>query len=309
VRAVIQINGISNNRPCNVWLKIAEKYGIETIWYDINLDISHINPELLIFQHACHSRPLWNMGIPKDAVIIGSCGDAAAITNTAAAFQNLPMMSALYIEGYDYYDYYDTFSEGANQYAQRLRYFQTCSDNYFEPVVEDKKYDWCFIGQIYPSHEERLKHYRNDIISGLYKALPGYVAGDDKWSDIIGSQCNSRLPQELLNRIYAQSRVVVSVDAHDGNGYTSTRTIEAMYGGHCVCIYDHRGTYGLKQFIQDGIHAFYFDDIEELLGIIDKIKTNPQIAIDMGQAARELVISKGWTYSKWLEGICEEFAV
>ena len=96
------------------------------------------------------------------------------------------------------------------------------------------------------------------------------------------------------------SRAVVSIDAHDGPGYTSTRTIEAMHAGHCVLLYDHAGMSYLKQWVRDGEHVLFFRTPEEFQQKLELVRADPGLGVKIGETARSLVLERGWTASAWM---------
>jgi len=297
-RALVQINRLG---PCPVFEEIAKSLGFEVIWFTPELDPTIIDPHVVILQCAAQWYDLHTLKYDKlQCPIVASCGDASTITNLDAVFNNLDIITHLHVEGYDYFDKYSEWCVQNNKPKYNKLIFQKlCADCQFPYLHLPKKWDWAFAGQVYPAHEERLSHYRNTIIKDLYARNESCFIAGNGWDAIIPRQCQ-HVPQDLLNQYYASSHVVVSIDAHNGSGYTSTRTIESMHAGHCTAIYDHAGMASLKNHIIDGVHAFYFKTVDQLLEIIDSVKHNEPLALGMGKAARELVLRMSWTYTGWV---------
>lgn len=305
-RVAAQINGTP---PCPLWTKVAGS-NVETVWLDCN---PHIPPkidlsshfDLVLIQCAVRWFDLQSLGWDKlTCPIVASVGDASVLCNTEMVFKNLSLLSRLYVEGYDYVEKYLEWCQKHEiiPTPEKLVYQQLCADNHFHPTPKvDKLYDWCFLGQAYPLYDVRLKHYRRDLIPQLLEACPeAYVSGPG-WQDIIGSHWKGDwIDQSLLNGVYSQSRVVVSIDAHDGTGYTSTRTIEAMHAGHCTFIYDHPGMGYFKKFIKDGEHAVYFNSVVDFKDKLQQVKADPQLARRIGAAGRQIVLIQGWTATAWM---------
>lgn len=267
-----------------------------------------LQPDLVIIQCAVRWWDLHSLGWAKlRCPIVASCGDALPLCNTAAVFGNLPLLTRLYVEGYDYIDWhaetvhYPSFEAFQAQHS-KFRYQQLCADIHFQPLPpEPKIYDWCFLGQAYQTYDNRLKHYRRHLIPALLKECPnGYVSGPH-WQEVIGAASRGDwIDQSCLNAIYNKSRVVVSIDAHDGSGYTSTRTIEAMHAGHCTLIYDHPGMDSFKKIVQDGVHALYFCGADDFAEKLKAVKRAPGLAQEVGRAGRALVLDRGWTTAAWM---------
>lgn len=229
--------------------------------------------------------------------VIASCGDAMPLCNLEAVFKNLPLLTRLYVEGRDYIDAY-----GHGPDLHKLHFQKLCADNHFKPLPPaEKLYDWCFLGQAYQLYDQRLKHYRRELIPQLLDLEPnGYVSGPH-WQEVLGDRCRGDwIDQRHLNVIYHMSRAVVSIDAHDGPGYTSTRTIEAMHAGHCALLYDHAGMGYLRQWVRDGEHAMFFRTPHEFRDKLELVRREPEMAAKIGAAARTLVLERGWTASAWM---------
>lgn len=231
--------------------------------------------------------------------IVGSCGDSMALTQTAVLFKNSKLMSKIYVVGQDYIA--DYIRRGGVD-VDKFVYQHLCADNHF-PLNQqiNKSHDWCFIGQVYPEYEERLKHYRNQIVPQILESCPNGVVAGPGWRRILGDKADDRwIDQSFLNDIYAKCHVTVSIDAHDGDGYASTRPIEMMHAGHCVFIYDHPGMRYFKKYFEEGVHAFYFRTAQEFVERLDYIKRTG-VASKVGLAAREVVLNNGWTASAWMK--------
>lgn len=302
MRAIVQIN---NSGPCPAWVELATKHNIETIWFNANLNVEQIQPDLVILQHVVQTHDLAQLGYGQvNCPKIASCGDAMVITSLEPVFHNLEVLTNLDVEGFDYFPAYRTWvqANARQSHEHKLRFFKQCADTLFLPLDATKEYDWIFVGQVYPAYEERLKHTRNDIVRELWRQIPnGLVIGSGGWESIIGSTDPILpVPQSEVNGFYAKSRVVVSVDAHHGDGYTSTRTLEIMHAGHCAFIYDHPGMRPLKAWIRDGEHVFFFATIAEFKEKLAYLKRYPRLGVEMGAAARQLVLNQGWTYTGWL---------
>lgn len=312
MKALLQINGTAN---CPVWEALAAPYRMTTKWLEFNQlnDPEDFEPDLIIVQYLTNFHDLRERGWDRlHCSIFGSCGDALPITNTDVAFLNAnTTLTRLYVEGLDYISAYRDWaiSSDRDPSIEKLRYQKLCADTLFPPIDLPKIYDWVFIGQVYPAYDQRLKHYRNGLIPLLYHQNPnGFIAGSGGWEKLLCLDREVRwIPQAEVNKYYAQSRVVVSIDAHDGSGYTSTRPIEAMHGAHCTFIYDHPGLDYFKKFIRHGHHAFYFKTISDFNTHLDFVKSHPEQAKEIGLAAREVVLRNKWTYSGWLESILTEF--
>jgi hypothetical protein len=300
VRVAVQINGIP---PCPIWSKIAAEQGIDTLWLDSSPHhppILEPNLDLVILQCAVRWFDLAALGwTGVQCPIVASCGDASPLCTTDTVFRNLPLLSRLYVVGYDYFEKYKSWSYGRPTHLHKFRYQHLCADNHFPPLPpEPKLYDWCFLGQVYPAYDVRLKHWRNDLIPQLLAVCPeAYVSGPG-W-EFIGKS-GEWLDQSRLNGIYNQSRAIVSIDAHDGDGYASTRPIEAMHGGHCTLIYKHAGMHSFAEIVKEGEHALYFNDVSEFAAKMAWLRANPTEGQRIGAAARELVIVKGWMASAWM---------
>ncbi len=307
MKIVAQINGIP---PCPIWSKLAKQHNFETIWYECSPhacgeDIVPLKPDLVVIQCAVRWFDLRQLNWDQlNCPIVASCGDALPLTNQEAVFKNVSLLTRLYVEGFDYVEAYEKWCAVHRIIPQteKLVYQQLCADNHFELLPEEPKvWDWCFIGQTYPIYEERLKHYRRQLIPQLLDLCTNAYISGPGWNEIVGDRSRGDwIDQSLLNNIYNKCRVVVSIDAHDGAGYTSTRTIEAMFGGHCALIYDHPGMWYLKNFIIDGVHAFYFKNLEEFKSRLDLVKANPGIALKVGMTGRAKVIELGWTVNSWM---------
>lgn len=302
---VAQLNG---NADRDFWRPIADRYGICTIKFE-DFD-GNINPDMILLQGAAHKYDLNAMGWRKfDCPIIGSCGDAITVTNADVAFNNLSILTVLHVEGLDYMHAYNLWRDRNNKpdFFNKLRFQKLCADRYFEPLLDDRIYDWCFAGQMYNQHDGRYKHYRIGLIQELYsKNQNCIIAGLGDWEKLLNRPV-FHIEQPELNKSYAKSHVVISIDAHNGTGYSSTRTFESMHGKHLTAIYDHDGMGYLKQFIQHGVHAFFFKTTDELLDIIKYVKANPVEAEEIRYAGRKLVLEKGWTASAWFEQSILEF--
>jgi hypothetical protein len=303
MRAIVQINSAV---PCPAWLALAAERGIETVWFTPELNPTQVKPDIVLLQYATQRYDLQALGYSGlSCPIIGSCGDAAVITNLDAVFNNLAYLSRLDVEGYDYFELYQNWrsKHRAADYEYKLRLLKQCADHNFPPLAPvQKKYEWVFIGQVYPDYDCRLKHYRNDVIKELWNNVPGgLVLGCQDWSVILDDPLDRpRVSPTEVNEHYAASRAIVSVDAHDGAGYTSTRTIESMHAGHCAFIYDHPGMAYLKQWIKDGVHAFFFSSVIEFQQKLELVRSSPELSEKIGAAARELVLQQDWTYTGWL---------
>lgn len=298
MKALVQIN---RNGPCPVLEAIAKEHNYNIIWFDHQQNHLDIRPDLVIVQCAVQKHHFHDFGWQNlHCPIIASCGDAATITNLNAVRSNLPILTELYVEGYDYFDYF-------KEYQQKLKFFKICSDTLFYITPNDSpQYDWVYAGQVYPEYDVRLKHYRTEIVPELKKRIPNGLVIGQGWDAYITGTL-PHLPQEQLNQHYANSKIVISIDAHNGAGYTSTRTIEAMWAGCCTFIYDHEGMWYLKQFIEDGIHAYYFKDLDELQTKFELIDNNYEKRQQIGKAAHDLVQQHNWTYSGWLRSIFRKY--
>lgn len=302
MRAAVQINGA---RHCPAWTALAEEKGIETLWIDDSnmIEVPAFNPDLVVVQYFAQSKDLAAHGwCSLKCPVIGVTADAASITNVDGAFNNLHhVLTALYVDGYDYFDRYRECARKRRLPLQeeKLVFQKFCADTLFPPLELPKEYDWTFIGQVYPAYDVRLKHWRNDVVRDLLTRHPnGFVTGSG-WKELLGLDARW-IPQTEVNAYYAKSRVVVSIDAHDGAGYTSTRPIESMHAGHCTFLHDHAGMDCLRDKIVHGQHAFYFRTVDEFSELLELVKGDPELARKVGAAGRELVLSAGWTYTGWL---------
>lgn len=305
----VQINGPRN---CPAWQAIANKHNLKTTWLSDPVQLHEVcNADLIILQHFTQTVNLDQFNFT--GAVIGSCGDAASVTNLDAAFHNLPKLTELYVDGHDYLELYQAMMHAGKApkgQIDKLKYRKTCADSLFQPLASSKLYDWCFIGQVYPAYEQRLNHDRNRIVAELAKQFPAYFIGGSKdWSIITGLDCAGWMPQNELNSIYARSHLILSVDAHHGTGYTSTRPIEVMHAGHCVVMYDHAGMPYFKQFVKHEEQAFYFKTADDFGKCLDFVKSDRLRAEDIGKAARQVILVNGWTHSQWLESLVERFVI
>ncbi len=303
--AVVQLNG---NADRDFWRPIAERHNIHTIKLE-DWD-GHVQPQMILLQGTAHKYDLQAMGWQKyTCPIIGSCGDALTVTNIDTAFNNLHILTVLHVEGMDYFNAYNIWRQKHQKpdFSYKLRFQKLCADKYFEPISGDKKYDWCFAGQMYNQHDGRYKSYRIGLRHELFSRNKNcIIAGLGGWPQLLGVNV-THIEQPELNQEYAKCHVVISIDAHDGLGYSSTRTFEAMHGRHLTAIYDHPGMIYLKEFIHHGVHAYFFKTVEELVNIITHVKMNPTEAEAIRHAGRELVLKMGWTASAWFENSIIEF--
>lgn len=304
-KVAVQINGVP---PCPIWSQIAKEHGVESIFIDYHQSIDLIphRPDLIVTQGWTHTRDFYEMGWDRiGCPIVGSCGDSLALTQLGTLFRNVLLMSRVHVVGQDYIERY--VQSGGTE-VHKFIYQHLCADNHF-PLVDhfEKPYDWCFIGQVYPAHEQRLKHYRNDIIPQLLDVCPNGLVAGPGWKRILGDRAvgGQWIDQSLLNQLYVRCVVTVSIDAHDGAGYASTRPIEMMHAGHCTFIYDHPGMTYFKKFVHDGTHAFYFRTPQEFADRLQHVKQNPEIARQVGLAARAVVLENRWTASAWMRQCLE----
>lgn len=235
---------------------------------------------------------------------IASCGDASVLCNLDMVFKNLAVLDRLYVEGHDYVEKYLGWcrNRGVPATPEKLRFQKLCADNHFNPLPpEEKTFDWCFLGQTYPEYDVRLKHFRRELVPTLLDAEPNAHVSGPGWAELVGDRSRGDwIDQSLVNAVYNRSRAVVSIDAHDGAGYTSTRTIEAMCGGHCTLVYDHAGMAFLKRWVRDGEHVLFFDSAERFRDRLAWVRRNPAGATAIGRSARGLVLERGWTASAWM---------
>lgn len=296
--AILQINGATY---CPTWDGIAQRHGFDTIWLDTrsdapNIDITIMQPQLVLIQ--CYVQWMDFVKIGWDTIkcpIIASCGDARSITDTTTVFGNLPYLAKLHVEGMDYIEEYEK-QGGKERY--KLHYQHLCNDRFFPFITGEKVHDWCFIGQQYPAYDARLQHYRSQLVPVLAAEFPNHIIAGDGWEL---PTAKPYIPQYEVNAEYAKCHAVVSIDAHNGTGYTSTRTIEAMHGGHCVLVYDHDGTHYLKHDLKDGEHAFYFKTIEEFREKLQYIKDYPEFANRIRMEAASKIRKLGWTMKGWMK--------
>lgn len=295
----MQVNG---NPPCPIWSGVAA--GHDTVWLNCSPhqpptpDPVELRPDLVVIQCAVRWWDLKALGWDRlRCPIIASCGDAAPLCNLEAVFGNLPLLTRLYVEGRDYIDAY-----GDGPDLHKFHFQKLCADIHFPPLPPTPKlYDWCFLGQAYPLYDQRLKHYRRDLIPRLLDLEPNAYVSGPLWGEILRERCRGDwIDQSLLNGIYNQSRVVVSIDAHDGPGYTSTRTIEGMHAGHCVLLYNHPGMEFIRQWVRDGEHVLFFRTPEEFSLKLEMVRADPSLGVRIGAAARGLVLERGWTASAWM---------
>ncbi len=306
MKVAVQINGTP---PCPIWARVAA--GHETVWLDCSPhqpptpDPLTTRPDLIVVQCAARWWDLHKLGWGDlTCPIVASCGDASVLCNLDMVFRNLPLLSRLYVEGYDYVEKYLGWcaERDITPDLEKFRFQKLCADNHFPPLPpEPKLYDWCFLGQTYPAYDERLRHHRRELVPVLLDREPSAYVSGPGWAELVGGRSRGDwVDQSLLNAVYNKSRAVVSIDAHDGAGYTSTRTIEAMHGGHCILLYDHPGMWYLKEWVRDGEHVLFFGSPEEFSTKLEWVRRNPGRAAAIGVSARVLVLERGWTASAWM---------
>jgi hypothetical protein len=65
-------------------------------------------------------------------------------------------------------------------------------------------------------------------------------------------------------------------------------------------IYKHAGMSSFATVVKDKEHALYFHDAAEFAVQMEWLRANPEAGRQIGIAARELVLQKGWTASAWM---------
>jgi glycosyltransferase involved in cell wall biosynthesis len=148
----------------------------------------------------------------------------------------------------------------------------------FAPASDiDRKYQVLTVAHDFINRDYALNYQGWDrITNGLNRVVVGETEGLSKAAESVDD----------LVRNYQESLVYINPSVLSP---VPTSMLEAM---SCGCAVVSTATCEIPKIIEHGVNGFMSNSEEELRGYLDQLLANPELAIKMGQAARETVKEK-----------------
>jgi len=245
---------------------------------DFYKKVMKFSPDIVFINKGERFVPLFIQKIKKqnDSIFIAVFnGDQRGTTQDSAVLLG-SVSDVLLLNNCDEKQWNEYYVRGVKKIIE----YYTAADiaTYYSMNNVQKRYDIVFIGGDYKD-KFPLSEFRRDVIRVLSKKYSVAIAGSDSWRYLAKVHYVGRKYNLDFTNLVNLSRFSLGINAFNNiTNYTSNRTWNSMACGvpH-IC---HRFK-GCESFFRDKIDILYFNDISDIIDIMEKLDKNEAIKIGL----------------------------